>query len=102
MGNSFIPNAFSGLSTEDAAEFIQDVENWFNFRKLNSAEIKGCFHLLFRDGAKYWYGALDNRDKESFDRIREAFTKQYLQNSATAYQDMSMMVAAHQEPLKKV
>jgi len=43
MANSFIPSAFFGLSTEDAAEFISDVENWFNFRKLSNAEVKCCF-----------------------------------------------------------
>jgi len=51
MANSFIPSAFSGLSSEDAAEFITDVENWFKFCKLNNEEIKGCFHLLLRNSA---------------------------------------------------
>jgi len=101
MTNSLIPNAFSGLSSEDAAEFILDVENWFKFRKLSDNEVKGCFHLLLRDGAKYWYSGLQDKDKDSYDRIKAAFTEQYLRDSATAYQDMSTMVAAKQEPLEK-
>jgi len=87
---------------EDTAEFITEVENWFKFRKLNNEEIKGCFHLLLRDSAKYWYSALEDRDKDSFERNKAAFTDQYMQDSATAYQDMSTMVAAKQEPLEKV
>jgi len=102
MASSFIPSAFSGLSSEDAAEFITDVENWFKFRKLNNEEIKGCFHLLLHDSAKYWYSALEDKEKNSFDRIKAAFAEQYMRDSATAYQDMSTMVAAKQELLEKV
>jgi len=102
MANSLISSTFSGLSTEDAAEFISDVENWFNFRKLSNDEVKGCFHLLLGDGTKYWYSALYGRDKESFAKIQSAFTKQYVQDSTTTYQDMALMVAARQEPLEKV
>jgi len=65
MANSLIPSVFSGLSTEDAGEFISDVENWFKFRKLSNDEVKGCFYLLPRDGAKYWYSALDDMDIHS-------------------------------------
>jgi len=102
MANSLIPSAFSGLFSEDAAEFRTDVENWFRFRKLNNKEIKGCFYLLLRDSAKYWDSALDDRDKDSLERIKAAFTDQYMRDSATAYQDMSTMVAAKKEPLEKV
>jgi len=78
MANFLIPSAFSGFSTKDAAEFMSDVENSFNFRKLSNAEVKGCFPLLLREGAKYWFSALEDDDKEFFSSIRSAFNKQYI------------------------
>jgi len=47
MANSLIPSSFSGLSTEDAAEFISDVGNWFDFRKLSSIAPSNRGELAF-------------------------------------------------------
>ena len=81
---------------------MEDLEAFFAYRKLTEAEKVGAFALLLHNEAKYWYGALENRDKMRFKELKERFEARFKGNAATTFRDLASVAAVKQLPAESV
>ena len=72
------PNTFSGLSSEDAAQYMRDMEAYHAFKGLNDDRLLAMsFVARLRGEAKNWYQRQPAEINQSFSNLKEAFSKRY-------------------------
>ena len=82
-----MPSYFRGLQSEDAEVWWGDVESWCAYKKMTDREKIGLFPLLLKDGAKQWFQGISAEQKDTFDKIKEAFDTQYERDDIYKWKD---------------
>ena len=86
-GIALMPGYFKGQQSEDAENWWQDVENWCAYKRLTDREKIGLIPLLLKDSAKQWFQSIDETDRDTFDKIKEAFNEQFKRDSIHKWKD---------------
>ena len=86
-GIALMPGYFKGQQSEDAENWWQDVENWCAYKRLTDREKIGLIPLLLKDSAKQWFQSMDETDRDTFDKIKEAFNEQFKRDSIHKWKD---------------
>jgi len=86
-GLTLMPGHFKGQQSEEAENWWIDVENWCTYKKLTDREKIGLFPLLLKDSAKQWFQSIAADDRDTFEKIKEAFATQYQRNNIYKWKD---------------
>lgn len=99
---ALMPGNFHGLMNEDAESWFRDLEHYCAYKKLDDAGRIGLVPLLLKDGARYWFDALDNGRKDTFDHLSTAFHNEYKRDEAIRWRDSADVWSVTQLPTQSV
>ena len=92
------PMPFSGLKTEDAEDWLGSVAFWLRYRKLTDDAAIATIALLLRGGAQQWFRSLECTEKWSVEQFVKEFTKRYITNQISRWEDMTAVFEVKQLP----
>jgi Retrotransposon gag protein len=85
-GDNFIfPQFFHGKSTENAKEWLQYIESYFDYKELSDEKKLKLFKLLLRDTAADWYCNLPENQTDSIEHLMVAFRARYDSSDIVKY-----------------
>ena len=102
MNNGLMPGPFHGLSTEDAEQWLKDIEHWCAYRKLDDAGSIGVIPLLMKDGARHWFETLPGNRKDTLRHFSDAFTDRYHRSTSNIWKDTATVWTTTQQPGQSV
>src|SRR3989442_8389397 len=103
-GTTLMPSRFSGLSSENAEQWLNDVTNYCAYKKLDDPGKIGLIPLLLKDAARCWFDILDAGSKDSFDHLSAAFKEHYKPPAITRWKEVSLvwdLIQKHDQPVEQ-
>ena len=87
------PHTFSGLSSEDAAPYMRDMEAYLAFKGLNDDRLLAMiFGARLGGEAKKWYQRQPTEINQSFSNLKEAFSDRYIRmNFEQSFADLASL-----------
>jgi hypothetical protein len=99
---ALLPVHFHGLQSEDSESWFRDLQHWCAYKKLDEAGKLGLVPLLLKDGARFWFDALDAGNKDTFDHLSVAFQQQYKRDESIKWRDSSEVWSCTQSSTQSV
>jgi hypothetical protein len=79
LGNNglFLPHSFSGVTTDNARDFIYSFQLWHKFHDLQNDKAKAAFELLLDGHAKIWLKSLDPNKITNLNQLIDLFLQRF-------------------------
>ena len=82
MSDTLKPPHFQGKALEDAASWLDQLECYLIFKKVDEAQKAPGFSLLLDGSARTWYESLPTATKRDYGALVDAFKQRYCSKSA--------------------
>lgn len=102
MSLNLLPTPFNGSVIDNAEDWLESVENYAHFQKMNDESKTGLFCLLLRQHSKIWFQKLDATSKATWAALRAAFLAQFSVQSQSLWQTTAKVWETKQEPNQTV
>ena len=77
MADSLLPKSFHGRRDESAIEWLQDIELYIQFKRLNPEAKLGLIALKLQAGARTWWDRLPTAVRTDFDQFKAQFLQKF-------------------------
>ena len=77
MADSLLPKGFHGRRDESAIEWLQDIELYVQFKRLNAEAKLGLIALKLQAGARTWWDRLPAGVRTDFDQFKAQFLQKF-------------------------
>jgi hypothetical protein len=99
---SIAPKAYAGKTEQDAEEWFEYFERYAEFRKLLPPQKRELFSLLMRDRAADWLLTLPKEDSATYDRLVEAFKRNYFRSPELRWREAEELWATTQDDGERI
>ena len=99
---ALLPPKFQGLMSENGEAWLNDFQHYAVYKKLDDAGKLGLVPLLFKDGARYWFDALNDQSKDTFEHLATAFRNEFKRDESIKWRDSADVWAVTQLPSQTV